>query len=98
VKKSVLALFVAAAFSPAPYISGTCPPKGGLYEQRGRFFNSFLALGAEQFVARSAVRRDREEFFGHFLSPLTGRRVGSWRPTAVAVGHLIPPLAGLSEG
>jgi hypothetical protein len=41
VKKSVLALFVAAGFSPAPYISGTCPPKGGLYEQRGRFFHSF---------------------------------------------------------
>jgi hypothetical protein len=56
------------------------------------------ALGAEQFVARSAVRRDRGQFSGHFLSPLTGLRVGSWRPTAGAVGHLIPPLAGLSEG
>jgi hypothetical protein len=29
VKKSVLTLFVAAGFSPAPFISGTCPTKGG---------------------------------------------------------------------
>jgi hypothetical protein len=69
VKKSVLTLFVAAGFSPAPFISGTCPPKGGLYEQPRRFFHSFLALGAEQCSKKRRQARQRAVFSAIFCRP-----------------------------
>ena len=45
VKKSLLAAFRSGGLQPGIIVSTTCPPKGGLYERRGRFFHTFAGKG-----------------------------------------------------
>jgi hypothetical protein len=68
-----LAGLVAAGFSPAPFISGTCPPKGGLYEHRRRFFHTFWRPGL-RYVAPSELNSEAE-FLNEFMTQHTSLSV-----------------------
>jgi hypothetical protein len=88
VKESVLTLFVAAGFSPAPYISGICPPEGGLYEQRRRFFHTFSRLGLRSCAPNRAVARSGSQ---------SGTLSTNFRFTLLALFPLLIPPASCTK-